>query len=58
MIWDDHSKLYEEQLMDDLVAAVECLKIDKIISHSIADTIPEGMDKLSKRILKNSVGKV
>lgn len=57
-IWDDHSKLYEERLMEDLVVAVECLKIDKIISHSTADTIPEGMDKLSKRILKKSIGKV
>ena len=58
IIWDDHIKFYNEQSMDELVIAVECLKIDKIISQSITDTIPEGMDELAKNILKTSVGKV
>lgn len=58
IIWDNHLNLYKEQSLDELVVAVECLKIDKIISQSITETIPEGMDELAKRILKTSVGKV
>ncbi len=57
-IWDDHIKFYEERSFGELVVAVECLKIDKIISQSVADTMPEGMDALAQKILKKAVRKV
>ena len=56
-IWDNHADFYREHAMEQLVIAVECLKIDKIITQSISDTIPEGMDEFAKKVLNESVKK-
>lgn len=58
IIWDNHINFYKERSMDNLVADVECLEVDKIISQSIANTIPEGMEEFAQKILKETVRKV
>ena len=58
IIWDNHINFYKERSMDNLVADVACLEVDKIISQSIANTIPEGMEEFAQKILKETVRKV
>lgn len=58
VIWNNHENLYSEYSLYELVIAVECLKIDKIITQTIAGSIPAGMEMSAKKMLQKSVGKV
>lgn len=57
-IWDEHEKLYRELGLYELEKEVECLKVDKIITHSMNDSLPDGLEKWARLELRNNTGKL
>ena len=46
-IWEHHERLYEQRGMMGLVKEVQLLKIDKILSHAINNSLPYDLEKWS-----------
>lgn len=47
-IWEDHIDFYSRQNLKLLIKKVECLILEKIISHDLNGTIPKGLENWSK----------
>lgn len=57
-IWDDHLSLYKNNQFKELIVAVECLEIDKILTCYTNDSIPTGLNKFSKMRLRKLIPEV
>ena len=54
-IWEDHEKFYRCNGWDDLLSDVRCARIDKLISHMLHNSIPQGCEVWSRKILQQNV---
>ena len=54
-VWDDHERFYREQGVRDLVDEVNCARAEKIIAHVMADSIPQGCEAWSRKLLLRTV---
>lgn len=55
-IFENHLEFYRTHSFEQLVVSVECQKADKIMTHALRDTIPEGLEQDSMKILQKSIG--
>ena len=54
-VWKEHEAFYHEQGLKDLEMEVQCLKVEKIMSHVLNGEIPHGCARWSKKMLRRTV---
>lgn len=52
LIWKDHLELYRRNGWSDLVTAVKCACVNKVIAHGISNSIPKEMYQESVSLLR------
>lgn len=57
-IWNDHHAFYQNNDMDDLANEVDCARMDKLITHFLNDTIPQGCESRSRKLLYRTAARV
>lgn len=57
-IWEENLELYRDCARRDLETAVYCACISKVIAHSLSDSIPADMRKISLRMAKKYTKKL
>jgi glycosyltransferase involved in cell wall biosynthesis len=57
-IWDDHEQLYHSMGEDELLMELQCVRIEKIITHMLCGNVPHSCEEWSEKILYRTVLRV